>query len=326
MRLWSTDAVRARESFAFWNDAVCEAFLRVRTERSERAQFTGSIASWPVGSLHVNFVKSEWHLVRRSRSAVSRDTDDWFFVNLHQGGACVLTQEGRSQHVHDGDLCLFDSTRPFDLDFTGDMALTCFLVPRSALIARTVDAAQAVVQDIPRHGVGELFRRFAVGLAGAAPDLSPATAAQAGTMFIDLLALAIGATPAAREAARPTLRQAALASICADIRARLGDASLDLGTVAGRAGVAPRTLQTWFQAQGTSFTQYVLEQRLLLAERQLGSLLPNRSITEVAYAAGFSDLSYFSRCFHRRFGITPSDWRAAARVGRDQVRRGPGGD
>ena len=101
---------------------------------------------------------------------------------------------------------------------------------------------------------------------------------------------------------------------------------LDLATVAGRAGVAPRTLQTWFQEQGTSFTQYVLEQRLLLAERQLDLPAANVTITEVAYAVGFCDLSYFSRCFHRRFGMTPSDRRAAARVGRDQVRRGPGGD
>ena len=162
-----------RESFAFWNDAVCEAFLRVRTERAERTQFTGSIASRAGGSL-TSISSNRSGTSSAAAEAPSRDTDDWFFVNLHQDGACVLTQEGRSQHVHDGDLCLFDSTRPFDLDFTGDMALTCFLVPRSALIARTVDAAQAVVQDIPRHGAGELFRRFSAGLADAAPNLSPA--------------------------------------------------------------------------------------------------------------------------------------------------------
>ncbi len=312
MRVWSTDAVQARESFAFWNDAVCEAFLRVRTERSERAQFSGSIESWPVGPLHVNFVKSERHLVRRNRSAVARDTDDWFFVNLHRGGTCALTQHDRTQYVGSGDLCLFDSIRPFDLDFSEDMALACFMVPRSALIARTVDAPQAVVRAIPRQGAGELFHRFATGLANAAPHLSPEGASQAGTMFIDLLSLAIGATPAAREAARPRVRQALLASAHAYIRAHLGDGSLDLARVAAWTGVAPRTLQTWFQQQGTSFSEFLLEQRLLLAERQLRSVASDRRITEIAYATGFSDLSYFSRCFRRRFGMTPSDRRVGA--------------
>ena len=81
----------------------------------------------PPARLVVNCVRSERHLVRRTRQAVSRDTDDWFFVNLHQDGRCVLTQDGRDQQVNAGDLCLFDSTRPFDLDFPTDMALTCVL-------------------------------------------------------------------------------------------------------------------------------------------------------------------------------------------------------
>jgi AraC-like DNA-binding protein len=60
-----------------------------------------------------------------------------------------------------------------------------------------------------------------------------------------------------------------------------------------------------------SFADYVLEQRLNFAERQLANSANNAAVTEIAYAAGFSDLSYFSR---RRFGITPSDRRAAARL------------
>jgi AraC-like DNA-binding protein len=33
------------------------------------------------------------------------------------------------------------------------------------------------------------------------------------------------------------------------------------------------------------------------------------TVTEIAYATGFSDLSYFSRAFRRRFGMTPRDRR-----------------
>ncbi len=311
MRVWSTDAVPKRESFAFWNDAVCDAFLRVRTERAERSQFQGSIASSQVGPLLFNRVRSQRHLVRRGRNALARDTDDWFFVNLHQAGHSVLSQDGRDQQVGAGDLCFFDGTRPFDLDFPTDMALTCFLVPRAALIARTLDAPSAVAWAIPRHGVGALFHSFSASLAQVAPTLAPADAAQAGAMFLDLLALALGATASAREAARPTMRQAIFASIRADIRARLSDPDLSLAAVAARARIAPRTLQTLFQERGTSFTSYVLEQRLLLAERQLSRPASDVSITEVAYAVGFSDLSYFSRRFHRRFGLPPRDFRAA---------------
>jgi AraC-like DNA-binding protein len=36
-----------------------------------------------------------------------------------------------------------------------------------------------------------------------------------------------------------------------------------------------------------------------------------RGITAIAYECGFNDLSYFNRSFRRRFGLTPSEARAA---------------
>jgi AraC-like DNA-binding protein len=38
-----------------------------------------------------------------------------------------------------------------------------------------------------------------------------------------------------------------------------------------------------------------------------------RTITEIAFEAGFNDLSYFNRTFRRRYSATPSDVRATRR-------------
>ena len=32
-------------------------------------------------------------------------------------------------------------------------------------------------------------------------------------------------------------------------------------------------------------------------------------VSDVAYASGFSEISYFNRCFRRRFGAAPSQYR-----------------
>jgi AraC-like DNA-binding protein len=54
----------------------------------------------------------------------------------------------------------------------------------------------------------------------------------------------------------------------------------------------------------------VLEHRLLRAYRSLNDPnLTDRSISALAFEAGFGDLSYFNRTFRRRFGMTPSDVR-----------------
>ena len=68
-----------------------------------------------------------------------------------------------------------------------------------------------------------------------------------------------------------------------------------------------------FEAEATTFTDYVLEQRLARAYRLLTDRHGGEKITAVAYDVGFADLSYFYRAFRRRFGATPSDIRAQAK-------------
>lgn len=58
---------------------------------------------------------------------------------------------------------------------------------------------------------------------------------------------------------------------------------------------------------GQSFTEYLIEFRLNAAANAL-SLTPDR-ITDIALECGFENLSYFSRAFLSKFGVTPSQYR-----------------
>ncbi len=67
-----------------------------------------------------------------------------------------------------------------------------------------------------------------------------------------------------------------------------------------------------FAESGTTFSEFVLEQRLLLARRLLlGEPGTRRKVSDIAYTAGFNDLSYFHRSFRRRFGVSPADMQMA---------------
>ena len=81
--------------------------------------------------------------------------------------------------------------------------------------------------------------------------------------------------------------------------------------VARSMGVTQRTLHRQLAAEGQSFSAIVHTTRETLAERYLSA--DRYSLTEVSELLGFTASSAFSRWFRQRFGVSPTQWRAAAR-------------
>ena len=144
--------------------------------------------------------------------------------------------------------------------------------------------------------------------------LSPELARTSAVHVQDLVALAIGASRDAAEIANGRgLRVARLQAIRADIAENLAD-DLSPAAIAIRQKVTPRYVHKLFEGEGTTLSRYVLGQRLAQVHRMLADPRhAGRTISDIAYDAGFNDLSTFNREFRRRFGATPSDVRASAR-------------
>jgi AraC-like DNA-binding protein len=79
--------------------------------------------------------------------------------------------------------------------------------------------------------------------------------------------------------------------------------------VARALGTSTRTLHRRLLAEGLSFTDIVDGSRASMAERYLA--VGRYSVSDVSTLLGFAAPSAFSRWFHRRFGVSPSAWRAA---------------
>lgn len=81
---------------------------------------------------------------------------------------------------------------------------------------------------------------------------------------------------------------------------------------AALCALAPAYFSRRFKQQvGLAWSEYVRTHRLHLASQRL--LDSDRTVSEIAYALGFSTPSHFGELFHRRFGMTPMAYR---RVGR----------
>jgi AraC-like DNA-binding protein len=80
-----------------------------------------------------------------------------------------------------------------------------------------------------------------------------------------------------------------------------------IDAVAEAMHMSGRTLQRRLEAEGVSFSEIVDGVREKLARRWLAD--PAKSLAEVGFGLGFSDLAAFSRAFKRWTGKPPGTWR-----------------
>lgn len=111
------------------------------------------------------------------------------------------------------------------------------------------------------------------------------------------------------EATARDRRRAVLAAAWIDAHC---EQPLSLADVAREAGLSSfHFLRLFAGVLGVTPHQYIVRSRLRRAARLLTQT--DRPITEVAFDAGFADLSNFVRCFHRAAGASPRRFRDASR-------------
>lgn len=174
---------------------------------------------------------------------------------------------------------------------------------------------------MPLDGKSEAFRHlrnYTGFLLGSNPSVENAQIADlVGSTLLNLMTLGIGCEGDAAEVAQLRgLRAARLREILSQIRQRFAYPAFSSEEVAGSLGLSQRYINDLLHETGTSLAERVLELRLQKALAMLADLRHNGlKVSEIAYACGFNEVSYFNRCFRRRFGATPT----AARNGHQAV-------
>jgi len=260
----------------------------------------------------VDLVSSPVHLWRDRKLL---DGDDRVTLSLTLAGSGSISHVGRelTRAVGSGFLCShadeFNSTIPIR---SRNINVS---VPRSALADLVPRLNNHFMRPIaPQSEALRLLIDY-VTMLGHDHALTTAGLRQlAVTHVYDLVALAVGASRDAAEVAGSRgLRAARLRAIKADIVASLPTPGLSLAQIAARHGITPRYVQALFEQDGTSFSKYLLDERLERVHRMLRDPLQKaRSVSAIAFDVGFGDLSHFNRAFRRRYGLTPSDVRGTA--------------
>lgn len=175
----------------------------------------------------------------------------------------------------------------------------------NAVASARLGDGRRLVRCACRLPVSADIRALATRAADAACPVEPAVVHRLMAALVDAI-VAEGAAATLL----PPLR--AVSQAMAILRERLGEPVV-VERLATMVGVTPQTLRKGFRlCLGATIKEYALATRLDWARARLESGRESRSVAELARVIGFTDGTYFSRSYVRRFGETPSHTRARA--------------
>jgi len=312
---FSTDSVPARERLSYFREALGRSFTRLDLGPYDDRPVRYEATVHGFDGLGVIWGRTNGNIGRRTQPLLTDGNDDFIFGTILSG--CSLpSQAGREFRMDAGTAVLLSCGDVGAKDYPVPTEFLTLRIPRPLLNGVAAKPEDALARPIPADTEAlRLLVRY-VQLTLKNQQLTSPELRRLFTAHIhDLVALALGATrDAANIAYGRGMRAARLQAAKAFITKNIHRADLSAKTVATHLGVTPRYVHLLFENEGLSCSKFVVERRLVRAYEMLfDSQCSERTITAIAYTAGFSDLSHFNRAFCRRFGMTPSDVRHACR-------------
>jgi AraC-like DNA-binding protein len=303
-----------RKRYALWRDLftarygcsfdLSSAANKPFSMRCEFARFGGI----HIGCFHGTIDR----FVRTSRYA--DDANDDFVFGLNGGDSDMwFSQIGREGVLGPGDAVLVTNTEAGEIRGNACNQWIAIAIPRRRILDLVGNAEDVVGLPIAAHNTPLLhLRRYVDLLLGPqSPAGIVALESHISTTLTDLTVISLGATQYDAElAGMRGSRAARLREAISSIKANFADPAFSPPRLARSMQLSPRYVQELLQEAGATFTERVMELRLQRARHLLSDQRNDRhKVTDIAYACGFNDISYFNRRFRARFGCSPTQYR-----------------
>lgn len=272
---------------------------------------TASLEHRALSNLDVRLVASTRQTLRRLPQRASDNEGEYFLVVMQVTGCGTVTQADRQAVLQPGDFTLYDTTRPYVLDFGSAFQQLVISVPRDQLRLQLPGTEHLTACHISGdRPMGRLLRDLVRGLPAAIDESMKDAHSYVSEAVVDLIAANLRTLQAATEPVPSRLQRYQEERIKAFIQEHATDSELTVSRVAQALDMSVSAVYRAFETQHVCVAEMIWLERLSAARAALRNRsFASKSIKEIAFESGFSDAAHFSRVFRQRFGITARAFR-----------------
>ena len=305
----------ARDHRAYWREIVrCGATIGMppfRFEISAPGPDFHSRLRWGA-SAGIHFLDGETNRPMSQRATADTQADAIVIGGLRRGQLRVAHDRETTLVIEPGTLFVSDYSPHMHLHWTPHNFL--FLVlPRklvAAALRRHAEFRGQAAQVLPARGLGPLLWAQLCLLAthGHTLEADEWSVALSATADVALSVLRRHFGACGKRPARS--HDVLLDSARRYMAQHYERADLTAEEVAAAIGCSRTRLYRIFARAGLAVGDHLREIRLTQARAALETATDGGTLGTLAFQCGYSDLSAFGKAFRRRFGMSPSEWRA----------------
>ncbi|MER6630302.1 AraC family transcriptional regulator [Streptomyces sp. NPDC000987] len=307
----TTVDVGAQDRADFWSEHIASYQSRMGYRYARLDDFHGETVRQRSDTYQLVRYRSDEIEYHRTLQQIRQDPDEDYRFLVPLSGRIVMRYDDEQAVVGPGCGTLLNFQTPFQCLQDASVRAFIFTIPAREIdgrLSRTSPMAAGV--DLTK-GLGRVVNSVLNDMYEERYSLTDPEFDAVADRVVDLLCMLVVGDE--RPEAPGHLAQVE-AMVRRYARAHAADPGLTGTSMAHALGWSLRQIQLALQRAGTTPRDLIREERLRLVRDRLqcGSCA-HMTITELAYATGFSSASALSTAFRRRFGVSPREMRLGPR-------------
>lgn len=310
---FSTRHYAAPHRAQVWAEMVRSINYAMRFTTAANDAYRGEFKRFAAPDFQIVGFREDDALFEREYGHIRSDGNTAYQFLTPIAGSCQLEHCGHVSPGGPGHFFVIDAAEPLRIVQQGRMSALILTVRRDIVEAELPQPQRLCGRALDgRHGIARTGLDLLRSVERQGDRLAPHEFRRACHQFIELVLLSVE-DALTDNPVDSRVRRINLTRIRNYIRDHLPEPDLATPCIAAGVGLSPRYVQALFKAAGTTARDTIRTERLKRARELLESPLHrHRSITEIAFACGFSHSGHFSMAFRQHYRVSPRECRQKA--------------